>query len=77
MIEMDPKKFYLAIKSLKKYNNFEFDLIQLKKMKRKYPDLIPNVYLRLWKQEYEPKELSNRNMLIADAKNEWRRCLKD
>ena len=54
MIEMEPKMFSLAIKMLKKRKSFDFDLIELKKMKRKYPDLIPNVYLRLWKQDFEP-----------------------
>ena len=77
MIEMEPKMFSLAIKMLKKRKSFDFDLIELKKMKRKYPDLIPNVYLRLWKQDLEPSELHHRNIMVNEAKHKWRKCLKD
>lgn len=64
MIELEPDLFRTALKTLKKKKDFQFDMEQVKKFRRLYPELVPNVFLRLWKQDYEPKELERRNELV-------------
>ena len=54
MTEMDPKLFQTAIRRLKMTKKFEFDKDLLTRMKRLYPDLVPNVFLRLQKLDLEP-----------------------
>ena len=54
MIEMEPKLFKDAVKTIKKQRTFKLDMDKLKAMKRLYPDLVPDVFTRLWKQDYEP-----------------------
>ena len=49
---------------------------QLKKMKRLYPDLVPNVYLRLWRQDFPPEEFNHRKRMLKEAKRAWRKRLK-
>ena len=42
-----------------------------------HPDLVPNVYLRLWKQDCEPEELHKRKTLVKEAKKAWMKRLRD
>ena len=50
MIEMEPKLFKKAVKTLKKHDkHFKIDYKQMKIYKRMYPESIPDVFLRLWK----------------------------
>ena len=77
MIEMEPKLFKEAVKTLKKHKSFKLDVQKMKAMKRLYPDLIPDVFTRLWKQDYEPVELRLRQTIFRDAKNAWRKRLRD
>ena len=49
-----------AVKTLKQQRSFSFNLDKMKALKRMYPDLVPDVFTRLWKQEYEPEERRHR-----------------
>lgn len=77
MIEMEPKLFKDAVRTIKKHRTFKFDIHKMKAMKRLYPDLVPNVFTRLWKKEYEPLELKHRLAIFKDAKFAWRNRLRD
>ena len=77
MIEMEPKLFKDAVKTLKKHKTFKLDVDKMKAMERLYPDLIPDVFTRLWKQDYEPVELRHRQTIFRDAKIAWKKRLRD
>ena len=50
MIEMEPKLFKKAVKTLKRHDkNFKIDYKQMKMYKVLYPETIPDVFMRLWK----------------------------
>ena len=72
MTEMEPQLFQTAVQILKRTKGFDFDKELLKKMKRLYPDLVPNVFLRLQKMDLEPEELYQRNLLAKEVKESWR-----
>lgn len=57
---MEPKLMKDAVKTLKQQRSFSFNLDKMKALKRMYPDLVPDVFTRLWKQEYEPEERRHR-----------------
>ena len=66
-----------AVKTLKQHRSFSFDIDKMKALKKIYPDMVPNVFTRLWKQEYEPEERRHRQQIFTEAKINWRRRLKD
>ena len=77
MIEIEPKLFKDTVKTMKKHRTFHLNIDKMKAMKRLYPDLIPNVFTRLWKQDYEPVEQRHRMLMFRDAKLAWRKRLRD
>lgn len=74
---MEPKLFRDAVRTIKKHKTFKFDIKKMKAMKMLYPDLVPNVFTRLWKTNYEPLELKHRAAIFRDAKVAWRKRLRD
>ena len=66
-----------AVKTIKQYRSCKLDIDRLKALKKLYPDMVPNVFYRLWKTDYEPEEKRQRMMIMAEAKQTWRRRLKD
>ena len=75
--EMEPKLFSVAVKTLKKSNSFILEPERIKRTARLYPELVPNVFYRIWKQEYEPAEKEHRHEMLRAAKAAWRQRLKD
>ena len=49
--EMEPKLFRAAVRSLKKSTSFILEPERIKRTARLYPELVPNVYYRIWNQE--------------------------
>ena len=49
--DMEPKLFSAAVKSLKKSNSFMLEPERIKRTARLYPELVPNVFCRIWNLE--------------------------
>ena len=75
--EMEPKLFNVAVKSLKKSNSFMLEPERIKRTARLYPELVPNVFYRIWKQEYEPAEREHRHEMLREARLAWKKRLRD
>ena len=46
--DMEPKLFSTAVKTLKKSNSFMLEPERIKRTARLYPELVPNVFYRIW-----------------------------
>ena len=75
--EMEPKLFSAAVKSLKRSSSFILEPERVKRTARLYPDLVPNVFYRIWKQEYEPVEKERRHEMLRAARAAWKKRLQD
>jgi len=71
MIEIEPKLFRTAVRTLKKQMTFKLDFIQMKRLKKLYPDLVPNVFSRLWITERDPKVAMEKHQIFTQAKDAW------
>ena len=49
MVDMDKSLFKQAVRCLKERQDFKLDLNEMKRLKDLFPDLVPNVFTRLWK----------------------------
>ena len=56
MIKMEPGVFKTAVRSIKKHHSFKLDMPAIKRMKKLYPELLPDVFYRLCSNEPTGKE---------------------
>lgn len=58
IMQMDGKLYRTAVRTLKRQTGFKFKLdpFAMKKYKKLYPELIPNVFWRLWDKEQDEKK---------------------
>ena len=75
--DIEPKLFSTAVKSLKKSNSFILEPERIKRTARLYPELVPNVFYRIWNQEYEPVEKERRHAMLRAARAAWKKKLQD
>ena len=77
MTQMEPKLFKTAVRTIKQHKKFKIDMKTLRRLKRLYPEHLPNVFSRLWVQEQSYKESEQKNKIIQAARLAWRARLGD
>ena len=77
MVKLDPKLFRNAVRSIKKHRSFKLDIPYIKRIKKIYPDMIPDVFERLWCHQPDGKERLLKRKIFNDARNNWRNRLID
>ena len=75
MVKTDPKLFRHAIRSIKKHKSFKLDMALVKKLKKVYPDELPNVFERLWLHQPDAKERLLKRKIFAESAITWRNRL--
>lgn len=64
MMTMEPHLFKEAVRTLRIDQKFKFDFAKMTYFKKLYPELVPNVFTRLWNQNLEPKEKQRKKELF-------------
>ena len=49
MMKMEPKLMKDAVKTIKQHRSCQLNLDKMKVLKRMYPEMVPDVFTRLWK----------------------------
>ena len=80
IIQIEPKLFKDAVQAIKRHRDFRFDMGQLNKMKRLFPDMLPDVFYRLYSSYndmVDHQERKARQKLTKEARDAWKKRLKD
>lgn len=78
MMKLEPALFKTAVRSVKKTRSFRLDTGILRRLKKMFPDLLPDVYMRLmYDNEPDGKYRLLKQQILDDARHNWTTKLRD